>query len=295
MSSKVEIVTDSSHYLPAEVVARHGIHQVSLYVTWNGRTERETDIASYDDFYDYLRSTHDMPSTSQPSVGDFLAVYEPLLEQGSNIVSIHLSAGISGTFQAAEQARSQLVENGIDPARITVVDSGTACAPLGMMAVAAANKAQDGADVADVVDAARSVREAQKIWFAVDTLEFLRRGGRIGSAKAWLGTALKIKPILTIDQEIKPIERVRTSKRAFERLVDYLGERHAQGCETWLIQHIQADDQVERLIERGQEIYGHGPALVSEIGPVIGVHVGPGLLGISGWPKEPIGTLLDEL
>ena len=227
-----------------------------------------------------------MPGTSQPSVGDFLEVYEPLLEAGRDIVSIHLSAGISGTFTAAEQARDQLVERGIDPDRIVVLDSATACAGLGMLAMAAASVARAGGSAAEAAEAAQACRRDLKVWFAVDTLEFLRRGGRVGGAQAWLGSTLKIKPILSIESEILPIERVRTSKRTFERLIEYLTARHDDGCDTFFIQHIHAPDQAERLVERGREIYGREPEMVSEIGPVIGAHVGPGLLGVSGMRRS---------
>jgi DegV family protein with EDD domain len=120
------------------------------------------------------------------------------------------------------------------------------------------------------------------MWFAVDTLEYLRRGGRIGSAQAWLGTALKIKPILALESEITPFERVRTSRRAFERMVELLQSRHTAGGDGWAIQHIQAPREAEALVERGREIFGSEPVFVSEIGPVIGAHVGPGLLGAGG-------------
>jgi len=284
--SQVAVVTDTTHYMPRSLVERLGIHEVSLYVTFEGVTEREADIVDLRDFYTRLKASSEMPSTSQPSVGDFLAVYEPLLEAGRDIVSIHLSAGISGTFAAAEQARDQLVERGIDPDRIVVLDSATACAGLGMLAMAAASVAQAGGSAAEAAEAAQACRRDLKVWFAVDTLEFLRRGGRVGGAQAWLGSTLKIKPILSIESEILPIERVRTSKRTFERLIEYLTARHDDGCDTFFIQHVHAPDQAERLVERGREIYGREPEMVSEIGPVIGAHVGPGLLGVSGMRRS---------
>jgi DegV family protein with EDD domain len=129
------------------------------------------------------------------------------------------------------------------------------------------------------------------ILFAVDTLEYLRRGGRIGAAQAWLGSALKIKPILSIDWEIKPIERVRTSGRAFERLVAHLVACRDSGADVYFIQHIQAHELAERLAERGREIYGRDPAVVSELGPVIGAHVGPGLLGVTAVPSSVLGPV----
>jgi DegV family protein with EDD domain len=284
--ARVAVVTDTTHYLPRSLVAELGIHEVSLYVTFERETRREADITDLGDFYTRLSASDEMPSTSQPSVGDFLAVYEPLLEQDRDIVSIHLSGGISGTVTAAEQARDQLVERGIDPERIVVLDSATACAGMGMLAMAAASVARAGGNAQDAAAAAQTVRRDLKVWFAVDTLEFLRRGGRVGGAQAWLGTTLKIKPILSIESQILPIERVRTAGRAFERLIEYLQARRDEGCDTFFIQHIHAPDQAQRLIERGREIYGREPEMVSEIGPVIGAHVGPGLLGVSGMRRE---------
>ena len=287
----VAVVTDTTHYLPAEVVERHEIHLVSLYVNWNGRTDRESDMPDYDAFYDHMRSATDLPSTSQPSVGDFLAVYEPLLEAGEDVLSIHLSGGISGTVQAAEQAREALIERGVAPERIVVIDSDTGAAGHGLMAIAANNAVRGGADLAGAVEAAHNVRAGMKIHFAVDTLEYLRRGGRIGGAQAWIGSALKIKPILSINREILPIERVRTAGRAFERLVEHLASQHDDGADVFFIQHIQAHEIAARLAERGIEIDGRPPEFVSEIGPVIGAHVGPGLFGVTGLPGSALGPV----
>lgn len=287
----VAVVTDTTHYLPAEVVERHGLHQVSLYVNWQGRTDREVDLPDYDAFYQHLRTAAKLPSTSQPSVGDFLAVYEPLLESGADVLSIHLSGGISGTVRSAEQARAALLERGTEPGRITVLDSDTGCAGHGLMAVAAANAVRDGADLAGATEAARRLRERTRLFFAVDTLEYLRRGGRIGAAQAWVGSALKIKPILSIEREIQPIERVRTAGRAFERLVEYLQERRDTGADVFVIQHVQARDVAERMADRGRHIYGRDPEFVSEIGPVIGAHVGPGLIGVTGLPGSLLGAV----
>jgi DegV family protein with EDD domain len=287
----VAVVTDTTHYLPAEVVDRHGIHLVSLYVNWDGRTDRESDLADYDGFYDHMRTAATLPSTSQPSVGDFLAVYEPLLEAGDDVLSIHLSGGISGTVGAAEQARDALIERGIAAERIRVLDSETGAAGHGLMAIAAANAIRNGADLDGAAERARALRARMSIIFAVDTLEYLRRGGRIGAAQAWLGSALKIKPILTIEREILPIERVRTAGRALERLVDHLKDCHESGADVFFIQHIQAHDVVDKLVERGREIYGREPEVVSEIGPVIGAHVGPGLFGVTGLPSSVLGPV----
>jgi DegV family protein with EDD domain len=289
----VAVVTDSTHYMPRDVTERHGLHTVSLYVRWGEppADEREADLPDFDGFYAHLRSARELPTTSQPSVGDFLSVYEPLIEQGSDIVSIHISGGISGTVHSAEQARDQLVERGMASERIAIVDSGSVCAGLGLMAVAAANAAEAGADVAAAAARARELREQLKILFAVDTLEFLRRGGRIGGAQAWIGSTLRIKPILAIESEIVPIERVRTWGRAFERMVDHLSALREDGNDRFFIQHIQAADQAEKLAQRGEAIYGRPPEFVSEMGPVIGAHAGPGLIGTTAIRDALLGPV----
>ncbi len=279
---KVAVVTDTTHYMPRELADRRGLHQVSLYVTLDGRTEREIDMDDDSDFYARLRDSGAMPTTSQPSVGDFLEVYEPLLAEGSDIVSAHLSAGLSGTCQAAEQARAALVERGVDPARIEVVDSATTCAGLGIVATAAAGAADRGASAAEAAAAALAARAGLKIWFALETLEYLRRSGRLGSAQALLGSALKLKPILSIESEVLPVERIRTWNRAFEHMVGYLRARKDEGCDAWVVQHILAPERAEQMVERGREIFGTEPDYVSELGPVLGAHAGPGMIGVAG-------------
>jgi DegV family protein with EDD domain len=278
----VAIVSDTCHYLPRELVEAHAIHQVSLYVHWQQETIRESEITDYDAYYARLRDADELPTTSQPSIGDFLAVYEPLLADGIDVVSIHLAGGMSGTVRSAEQAREQL---GSLADRVHVIDSASACGGQGLVLLAAAAAAECGADAAAVADRARRARSELKMWFAIDTLEYLRKGGRIAGAQAWLGAALKIKPILTVESEITPIERVRTSRRAFERMVDLLRTRAEDGADAWMVQHIQAPAEAQMLAERGTEIFGCPPLVTSEIGPVIGTHVGPGLLGAGGIPS----------
>jgi len=277
----VAVVTDTTHYLPRETVAELGVGQVSLYVNDGERQEREADIVDLAAFYDGLRTAATLPTTSQPSIGDFLAVYEPLVAAGRDVVSLHISGGISGTVEAARQAAAELGSSG---GRIEVIDSKLACGALGMVVLAASAVARAGGDLDAVAARAREAIDATRLWFAVDTLEYLQRGGRIGTAQAWLGGALKIKPILTFDGEISPVERVRTSGRAFERMVDYLRSRHDDGADGWVVQHIQAPDVAERLVAAGREIFGREALFVSEIGPVIGAHVGPGLVGVGGLP-----------
>jgi fatty acid kinase fatty acid binding subunit len=284
----VAIVTDTTHYLPAEHVARAGLHEVSLYVTDGSGQRREADIADLHEFYESLRASASVPTTSQPSIGDFLAVYEPLAAAGHDIVSVHLAGGISGTVEAARQAAAALGERA-PGRRVAVVDSEMACGALGLVALAAAGAASAGRDVDAVVARAHEAMEATRLWFAVDTLEYLRRGGRIGAAQAWVGAALKIKPILSLDGQITPVERVRTSGRAFQRMLDYLRTRADDGADAWVVQHIQAPDVAARLVDHGRELFGREPAFVSEVGPVIGAHVGPGLVGVGGLPRSLLG------
>jgi len=281
----VAIVTDTTHYLPAEHVARAGRHEVSLYVTDEAGQRREADITDLREFYERLRASAGVPTTSQPSIGDFLAVYEPLATAGHDIVSVHLAGGISGTVEAARQAAAALGERAPER-RVAVVDSEMACGALGLVALAAAGAASAGGDVDAVVARAREAMAATRLWFAVDTLEYLRRGGRIGAAQAWLGAALKIKPILSLEGQITPVERVRTSSRAFQRMLDYLRSRADDGADAWVVQHIQAPDVADRLVDHGRELFGREPAFVSEVGPVIGAHVGPGLVGVGGLPRS---------
>jgi DegV family protein with EDD domain len=280
----VALVSDTCHYLPRALVESNGVHEVSLYVHRDGEADRESTITDYGAYYRRLADVSALPTTSQPSIGDFLAVYEPLIAAGNSIVSIHLSGGISGTYRSALQAREALGAEAA--AKVHVIDSATACGGEGLMLLAAGAAARTGADAAGAAAQAQRARDALKLWFAVDTLEYLRRGGRIGGAQAWMGNALQIKPILTVESEITPIERVRTSKKAFERLAGLLEECKRIGNDGWVVQHIQAPDQAAKMVERGREIFGTEPVLVAEIGPVIGTHVGPGLIGAGGVPRS---------
>jgi DegV family protein with EDD domain len=279
------VVCDSTAYLPAELLAERGIETISLYVAVDGEQRPETEIRDYGEFFERLRASEDGATTSQPSIGDFVSVYEPLLEGDREIVSVHISSGISGTFEAASQARERLIAEGRGGERIHLFDSRSACGGTGLSAVAAAAAAAGGADGAAALARARQAREELKMWFAIDTLEYLRRGGRIGGAAAWIGSALKIKPILTLEEEITPIERVRTRARSIERLRGYARERHESGADAWVVQHIQDDETARALVDDCREIFGCEPAFVSEVGPVIGAHVGPGLLGVGSVTK----------
>jgi DegV family protein with EDD domain len=285
--SSVAVVADSTANLPADLIERHGIHVVPLYVVFGGdRTVRETDITDYTEFFEELRRAETLPTTSQPSVGDFTSVYEPLLANGGEVVSVHISAGLSGTSEAARQAAETLEREGKGGERVRVVDSRTAAGGLGLVALAAATAAGRGMNADEVAAHADAARADLKMWFALDTLEFLKRGGRIGAASAWIGSTLRIKPILTVESEMVPIERVRTSSRMVARLLDYARQRHESGADGWAVQHINAPDQAEHLATECRAIFECEPILVSEVGPVLSAHTGPGMLGVGSVPRS---------
>lgn len=290
--AKTAVVTDTTAYLPDELIAQHDIKRVSLYVSLGGVQRPEIEIAGaeeYAAFFERLRRSDEGVTTSQPSVGDFTSVYEPLLAGGGDVVSIHLSAGISGTCKSALQARERLIDQGAGGERIHVFDSRSSAGGQALVVLAAAGAAERGADGAQAMAAAERARDALEMWFVIDTLEYLRKGGRIGAAQAWLGSALQIKPILTLGEEITPVERVRTRRRAFERMVEYARQLHGDSADAWVVQHIRDPETAQRLVEQGRELFGSDPVFVSEVGPVIGAHVGPGLIGIGGVPASAIG------
>src|SRR4051812_7479535 len=173
----VEVVTDSTAYLPAESIERHGIHVVPLYVVFGGdRTVPEVEITDYPAFFEELRSAEALPTTSQPSVGDFTATFEPLLADGGEVVSVHISGGLSGTPEAARQAKEALSRDGKGGERIEVIDSTTAAGGLGFMVLSAAKAARDGMDATKAAEHVAQARKELRLWFALDTLEFLKRG-----------------------------------------------------------------------------------------------------------------------
>jgi len=278
----VAIVTDSTSGLPRDLCAAHDITPVSLYVRFPDGTVRpdlELDIAT---FYARLGEDDELPTTSPPEVEDFVAVYEALLVQGKSIVSVHISSGMSETSNVARQAATRLEEQGKGGQRIAVVDSASTGGGLALLALAAAAGAAAGEDSEAIVARVRAARQSMKNWLLLDTLEFLRRGGRIGGAAAWLGSRLQVKPILTAEAEIRAVERVRTAERGFERLVDFAHRLHGAGADVWMVQHAAAAEAAERLVERAQKIFRRPPVFVSEFSPVIATHAGPGSLLLAG-------------
>jgi DegV family protein with EDD domain len=270
-------VTDSTPYLPAKLIERWQIREVSLYVGWGGELQRESSYTDLENFYARLHDSERLPTTSQPSAGDFIACYEPLVQAGSDVLSIHIASGLSGTCGSAREAARLLADAG-HPGRVEVLDAQTGAGGLGCLVLVAAEVAERGGDLEAALAAVAEARESLDIWFCLDTLEYLRRGGRIGAAQAVLGTALKLKPILTFGTEIAPVGRVRTRQRAFERMVDYLGDLRERGSTDWIVQHAQSPSDAARLVAAGREIFGFDPLFCTQVGPVLGAHLGAGML-----------------
>ncbi len=273
----VAIVTDSTTYMPAALIERLRIAQVSLYVGWEGALLPESSYTDLDAFYADLRASEQLPKTSQPSAGDFAACYEPLLAAGSDVLSIHIAGGLSGTCESAREA-ARLLEQGAHDGRVEVLDGLTGAGGLGCLVIVAAEAAARGASIDETIEAVRRARASLDIWFCLDTLEYLRRGGRIGAAQALLGTALKLKPILTFGTEITPVGRVRTHRRGLERMVAYLVELKERGASDWIVQHAQARADADRLVSEGRAIFGRAPLFCTQVGPVLGAHLGAGML-----------------
>jgi DegV family protein with EDD domain len=283
----VAVITDSTAYLPADLVEGYGIHVVPLYVVLAGRSGREGLDIGPDDVARVLGTRGQTVSTSRPTPGDFVAAYRLALDQGAEkLVSVHLSSELSGTWDAARLAASQVGEH-----IVSVVDSRSAAMGNGFAVLAAARSAAAGADVATVARTARDMAAATRTFFVVDTLEHLRRGGRIGAAASVLGSALAIKPVLhVLDGRVVPLEKVRTTARAMHRLVQRAVEAAGDGAVSVAVHHLAAPEKADRL---AAELRERLPSLrelhVSELGAAIGAHVGPGAVGIVVAPfwQEP--------
>lgn len=281
----VAVVTDSTAYLPQALIEKYGIEVVPLYVVLAGRSGREGSEIGPADVATALSVRGKSVSTSRPTPGDFVAAFRRRLGPDANrLVSIHLSSELSSTSDAARLAASQVGEH-----LVTVVDSRSTAMGMGFAVLAAARAAAEGADVDTVVDVARDTAAATRTFFVVDTLEHLRRGGRIGSAAALLGTALAVKPVLHVREgRVVPLEKVRTTARAVNRLVQHAVETAGDAPVAIAVHHLAAADLADRLAaELRQQIPGTIELYVSELGAAIGAHVGPGAVGVVIAPSLP--------
>lgn len=277
----VRIVTDSTCDLPADVVERLGITVVPLTVFFGDEALLDGVEIDSQTFYDRLKTAPALPRSSQPSVDLFQEAYERLSADGSEIVSIHLSSKMSGTLNAASVAREVMK----DSAHIDLIDSYQVSLGLGVIVVEAALAAQAGKGLAEVVAAARRAMENSGVYLLVDTLEFLRKGGRIGRASSLLGSILSIKPILHVqDGEVAPLERVRTRAKGVDRIFQ-LALMHPRS-KTLFVAHGGDVAAAEALIERLRPALPHTEIVMAEFGPAVGVHTGPGTLGIAYLERE---------
>lgn len=288
--SQTAIVIDTTAYLPDALVRRHDLHLVSLHVTLDGTTQPESELSDYDTFYERLGRSEEGATTSQPSVGEFVSAYEPLLAAGRDVVSVHISAALSGTCGSARQARQRLIDEDKGGERVHVYDSRSVAGGMALVVLGAIRAAETGASGEEVCAHLDETRARMKMWFALDTLEYLRKGGRIGAAQAWIGSTLRVKPILTMEEEITPVERVRTRRRAVERMIDFARERQREGADGWVVQHIHDHEAAQTLVEHCREVFGNPPLFVSEVGPVLGAHAGPGMIGIGSAPRHMVAN-----
>jgi DegV family protein with EDD domain len=273
----VAVVTDSTAYLPPGMADAHGIAEVPLHVVLGSRTGAEGFEVSPGEVASALAERRLRVSTSRPTPAEFASCYRAL--GSARVVSVHLSAELSGTYDAAVLAAGEVAAEGIE---VRVVDSRMLAMGLGFAVVAAAEAASSGADVEEVAAAAARRAAATDVVFYVDTLEHLRRGGRIGAAAALVGAALAVKPLLHVtDGRIAPLEKVRTASKALARLEDIAVTRAGDGPVDLAVHHLAAADKASALLERLRaRIPGLASSHVSEVGAVVGAHVGPGLLGV---------------
>jgi DegV family protein with EDD domain len=275
----IKIVTDSTAYLPETIVRQHDIRVVPLYVHFGEEAFREGVEISDEEFYARLKEAPALPTTSQPSAGEFHQVFEELAGAGHEIITLTISSKLSGTWNSAMAAKEMLPEAGI-----SVVDSFSTAVGLHLMINAAIEGTAAGATRQEIVERIEEIKKTSQLWFVVDTLEYLAKGGRIGNARAFMGTLLKVKPILTLqDGAIEPCEQVRSKPKALARMIEiaeeYVGSKGPQAKVAVLNALVPAE--AEALGQELVEQMGCAPPLVGDLGPVIGTHTGPGVVGIA--------------
>ena len=285
---KVAVVTDSTADLPPHLTRSRGITVVPLTLHFEGRALLDGVEVTPTEFYRRLPSATIHPTTSQPSPGQFAETYSTLLRDHDEVVSIHISEKLSGTYASALQG-SQMT----DPARVRVIDSQVVSMSLGLVTLAASTLADKGAGAEAVEQRVVELRDQVQTFFSVATLEFLRRGGRIGRASALLGSVLQVKPVLCIrDGLVTPLERVRTFERALGRIVELAREvdRGAGLCA--IVGHAEAPEDAERIARELEPIAD--TLMIQPLGPVVGAHAGPGVVGVGCYPADalPLGVKL---
>ena len=270
----IRIVTDSTADLPAEVAEHLGITVVPLNVHFGEETFLDGVDILHDEFFQRLRDARQLPTTSQPSPGKFMEVYGSLAEAGDQIVSIHISDKLSGTLNSARQAKEQMEGSSIE-----IIDAKQAALGTGLVAMAAAKAVQQGASYEAVLDEANSAVEQVQLFGLLDTLEYLRKGGRIGMVRGFIGTLLKVRPIITVlDGIVQSATSVRSRAYGIQYMVTLAEERAP--LKQAAVMHSSTDEEAEALAERLRPLVADGQVLQGRIGPVVGTHAGPGVIGI---------------
>jgi DegV family protein with EDD domain len=276
---QIAFVTDSTAYIPDTLVKDYGISVVPQVLVWGGETFLDGVDIQPDEFYTRLKTAKVMPTTSQVPVPEMLKVFQELTAKGLHVMGIFLSAKLSGTMQSALQARDALAAVAD---RITIVDSNATAMALGFQVLAAARAARDGASVQDCKALVEKSRDHVGVYFAVDTLEFLHRGGRIGGGQRFIGSALNLKPILALkDGQIEAEDRVRTKAKALDRILQLVKEDVAGKTRIRLASvHANAEAEARALLDRASQELGAVESVLSSVSPVVGAHTGPGTIGL---------------
>ena len=276
-SQKVAVVSDGTGSMTPSMGQEYGVHVVPIYISFGTKTYRDGVDLGPELFYRLLRDSKQLPTTSQPTSADFVQTYTKLAEQAEAIVSIHPSIKMSATVDSAQAASKELPD-----VPIHVIDSRSVSMGLGMISIAAARAAAAGQDAAQVVQLVEDLIPKMNIIFTVDTMEYLHKGGRIGGATALIGTALKVKPILHVNEGlIEPLEKPRTRKKALQRLMELVEERVGSSTAVHAsVLHCAVPGDAAALSEQLNERFNCVELLTTEAGPVIGTHAGPGTLGV---------------
>lgn len=285
---RIAFVTDSTAAVPDDQVKEHSITVVPLQVIFGTESFRDGVDLTQKEFFDRLKAAKNLPTTSQPSVADFEAAYQKLLDDPDvdSIISIHLSSRLpSGTYSSATQAAERLSAG--TQKKISVIDSHSAYMGEGIMVINASRASKEGKSHDDIVKMVEEMRPKMTVLLLVDTLEYLQKGGRIGGAQAFLGGLLNIKPILQVKEgRVEPLERVRTRRKAMERLVEIAAEAtKGKRCQV-AVGHGQAPEDAETLSKMIREKMDVAEEFNSELGPVLSTHTGPGVLGFVYYCSE---------
>ncbi|GIO38731.1 DegV domain-containing protein YitS [Paenibacillus antibioticophila] len=288
---QIIIVADSTADVPKAIVEEYGIHIVPMRLAFGEETFIEGIDITVEEFYDRLSKSRDLPTTSQTSPSQYVEVYRNLMQQypGSPIISLHISSGMSGTYQSALLAKSMIEEEHEADADITVIDSLCATYGFGLQVVLAARMAKAGASVEEIKAEVDRVGKARQLYFLVDVLEYLQKGGRIGKAAAILGTLLNIKPILSVDDEgvIYAVDKVRGHKKAVSRVIELFKNdyKDQKDINIAVCDCVNPEGAEEILRLMGEHFTIHEVVRTS-IGAVVGTHVGPGTVATFIWPAE---------